>query len=142
MKALRAYVCRSESGVRQQKEARLGETKRPDDLMHEDEVYKKYPKLFADRELREARKAGLIRWYDLRKGPHYSDAQIMEYLDSQERTLCRLNAKLDQAKESPIVSSRSAPTGLAERRAATTSSIIGMTPLLEERAAKRLESET
>jgi len=50
----------------------------PKDLMYEDRVYEKYPGLFAERELREARKNGCIRWYDLRKGPHYTDSQIME----------------------------------------------------------------
>ena len=74
--------------------------KKPGDLMHEDRVYTKYPDLFADRELREARKAGEIRWFDLRKGPHYTDAQIMEYLESQERKLCHQpNEKLDPARE-------------------------------------------
>jgi hypothetical protein len=54
----------------------------PSDLMHEDQVYERYPGLFADRELREARKVGAIAWYDLRKGPHYTDADIMDYLAS------------------------------------------------------------
>jgi hypothetical protein len=115
---------------------------RPADLMHEDQVYEKYPGLFADRELREARKSGLIRWYDLRKGPHYTDEQIMEYLNSQEQFRCKANEKLDPARDNPTVSSRSEPTDLAGRKGASISSIIGMTPKLEEHAARQLESET
>lgn len=83
----------------------------PADLMHEDEVYQKYTGLFADRELREARKAGRIRWYDLRKGPHYSDAQIMEYLIKQERPICPKNAKLDPTRGSPAESSNTKASG-------------------------------
>lgn len=52
----------------------------PDELMHEDEVYKKYPSLFADRELKEARRGGLIRWYATRKGAFYSTLQLKDYL--------------------------------------------------------------
>jgi hypothetical protein len=120
----------------------LGESKRPDDLMHEDEVYEKYPRLFADRELREARKAGVIRWYDLRKGPHYTDAQIMEYLSRQERSPCPPNERLDPARDNPTASSRSAHSGSGGRRGATISSITGMTLGLEEHAARQLDSET
>lgn len=57
--------------------------KTPDDLMNEDEVYTRYPKKFADRELREARQKGLIDFYDLRKGPHYSEEQLAAYLETQ-----------------------------------------------------------
>ncbi len=57
--------------------------KSPDDLMTEDQVYERYPKKFADRELREARQKGLIDFYDLRKGPHYSEEQLAAYLETQ-----------------------------------------------------------
>jgi hypothetical protein len=97
----------------------------PADLMHEDQVYEKYPNLFIKRELREARKAGVIRWFDLRSGPHYTDAQIMEYLTSQERSLCQENAKLDPARDAPIVSSNTKASGWDSNRGhmATISSI-------------------
>lgn len=115
----------------------------PEDLMHEDEVYKKYGHLFAERELREARKQRLIGWFDLRKGPHYTAEQVMEYLRTREQKPCR--------KAQPLVdpaaggktrgSSRSESIGSGERADRSSSSIIGMTPRLEELAAERLESE-
>jgi hypothetical protein len=114
----------------------------PGDLMHEDRVYEKYRDLFADRELREARKTGLIRWYDLRKGPHYTEAQLMEYLRSKERGPCLPGGKVEETGVELTGSSRSGRTGLGSRRRPTSSSIIGMTPQLEERAAELLESET
>jgi len=115
----------------------------PDDLMHEDEVYQKYGRLLADRELREARKNGLIGWFDLRKGPHYTAEQVMEYLRTREKKPCQqarpLVEPVPNGKRS--ASSSSTNIGSGERKAPTSSSIIGMTPRLEELAAERLESE-
>jgi hypothetical protein len=95
----------------------------PGDLMHEDQVYERYPGLFAERELREARKAGRIPWYDLRKGPHFTDDQIMEYLQSQERALWQANAKLDPTRESPAVSSNIKASGSPSSPTASIASI-------------------
>jgi hypothetical protein len=110
----------------------------PEDLMHENEVYEKYPNLFADRELREARQQGLIGWYDTRKGPQYTKAQLMGYLHTKERAPCR-NEKLNEARESPRASSKSATTGSSTKRTATITPIAGMTPALEKSAAELLE---
>ena len=49
-------------------------------LLHEQEVMERYGRLFADRELRQARKNREIAWYDLRKGPFYTRDQLMDYL--------------------------------------------------------------
>lgn len=57
------------------------------DLMSETEVYKRFPNIFADKELREARQAGDIEWYNLRKGPHYSEDQLIAYVETKLRKL-------------------------------------------------------
>ena len=114
---------------------------RPDDLLHEDQVYERYKSLLADRELREARQKGQIEWYDLRKGPHYTVQQVMRYLDRHKKTLCGPQ-KLDPAKEAPTDSGRSEHTGSDERKVSKLFTITGMTPRLEELAAERLEQET
>ena len=56
-----------------------------DELLSERELYDLYGKLFADKELREARKSRMIGWYDLRKGPHYTRDQLLDYLKLRER---------------------------------------------------------
>lgn len=113
----------------------------PDDLLREDQVYERYGHLLAERELREARKAGHIEWYDLRKGPHYTIQQVMRYLDRQKQPLCD-NQRLDPAREPPSVSSKSESTGSAEKKASRPYIVTGMTQRLEERAASLLEQET
>jgi hypothetical protein len=108
------------------------------DLIHEDTVYERFPGVFATRELREARQAGLIQWYDLRKGPHYTEAQLMAYIQTKERKGCD-NGKLDPERESPPVSGRSENTGLPSRKPPRSGNIVGMTPALERYAADQLE---
>src|SRR5262245_58367226 len=120
---------------------RQGDTANPGDLIHENDVYDRFPGLFADRELREARQAGQIRWFDLRKGPHFTEVQLMEYLATKERMPCR-NEKLDEAKGSPRVSSKSGTTGSSTRKTATITPIAGMTPALERSAAELLDKQT
>jgi hypothetical protein len=51
-----------------------------EDMMHEDEVYERHGRLLVPGELQEARAAGLIDFFNLRKGPHYTPAQIIAYL--------------------------------------------------------------
>jgi hypothetical protein len=113
----------------------------PGDLCSEKDVMDRFGHLLTERELREARQAGRIGYYDLRKGIFYTEPQVMAYLALSEKAPCR-NAKLDPEKEAPLASSRSEPTGSGRRPGASISSIIGMTPRLEERAAERLERET
>lgn len=114
-----------------------------DDLMHEKEVEQTYGKILADRELREARQAGLIGWYDLRKGPHYTRQQIMDYLALREKKPCQTEPDVNKPLE-PVrasASSSSAATGSGRSPEAAPSRIIGMTRALEERAAKALDAE-
>lgn len=116
-----------------------------DDLMHEKDVEQKYGKILADRELREARQAGLIGWYDLRKGPHYTTKQVMDYLALREKKPCKtepdVNKPLVPEPVKPSASSSSAATGSGRSPAAAPSPIIGMTRALEERAARALDAE-
>jgi hypothetical protein len=111
------------------------------ELIHEDAVYERFPGVFATRELREARQRGLIKWYDLRKGPHYTEAQLMAYVQTKERSGCD-NAKLDPEKKSPPVSGKSVPSGLPSKKPPRSFSIVDMTPDLERYAADQLENET
>lgn len=121
----------------------------PSELISEAEVYKKYPNLFADRELREARKSGKIAFFNLRKGVYYSPDQIAAYLNSKVTIKCQNKLLSEDEKPSgpdegaagkSPASSKSATTGsTTPTREARSSTIAGMTPELEKRAAARLE---
>ena len=113
----------------------------PSDLMSEEKAYADYGHLFAERELREARKRGEISFFDLRKGPHYTPLQIMQYLFRRLKPACPANAPLRPEEKSPA-SSSSADTGSAAKSGRPSSTVIGMTPSLERRAASLLEAET
>ena len=90
------------------------------ELLHEDAVYERFGNLFADRELREARKGGKIGFYQTRKGPFYSKVQLSDYLKSMERTPCenrQLEPERNNApKERPNGFSKSETTGLVPRK--------------------------
>jgi hypothetical protein len=111
------------------------------DLLSEKDVMDRFGHLLTERELREARQAGTIGYYDLRKGIFYTPQQVMGYLARSEKTPCR-NAKLDPERDAPLASFKSETTGSGKRPAASISSITGMTPKLEERAAEQLGSES
>ena len=120
----------------------------PDALMHEDLVMELYGHLFADRELREARKARTIEWHDLRKGPHYTREQLSDYLRSKVKKKCETNSPIDTNRDvnngAPAKqrgSSKSEDTGSDLKKIPTLSSITGMTKAIEERAAVLLDSE-
>lgn len=85
----------------------------PDDLMTETQVYEKYKGLFADRELREARRSGQIEFYDLRKGVHYSPEQVTAYLNSKVKRKCK-NAKLDNDQEPETTSAPEKQSGFSK----------------------------
>jgi hypothetical protein len=108
------------------------------DLMHESDVYEKWPTLFADKELREARKAHSIEWFDLRKGPHYTEAQIITYLQRRIRKPCEQNQALAEENVNKDESSSSKDNGSSRSRTELTL-VHGMMPELEERAARALE---
>lgn len=69
----------------------------PDDLLTEDEIYRQYDGHFADRELRDARKRGEIRWINMRKGPRYLREYVSEYILNREQPLCAANPPLSRA---------------------------------------------
>lgn len=120
----------------------------PSDLISEADVYKRYPDLFADRELREARQRGQIAFFNLRKGVYYSPEQIAAYLNSKVTMKCK-NATLNEdgtkgqdaeaPEKSPGYSSSETSGSTTPTQKARSSTIVGMTPDLEKRAAARLE---
>jgi hypothetical protein len=59
------------------------------ELMSERDVYDRFPKVFADKELREARQNGEIEYYLLRMGPYYSEKQLIAYLEKRLRKPCQ-----------------------------------------------------
>lgn len=52
-------------------------------LYSEAEVQSLWGDIFATRELRRARQKGEISYYDMPKGPRYSEAQLVEYLETK-----------------------------------------------------------
>lgn len=116
------------------------------DLMSETEVYKRFPNIFADKELREARQAGDIEWYNLRKGPHYSEDQLIAYLNKRLRKPCQ-NRPL--APENPQQPETHAPgssktSGSGKRRGRPISIVTGMPPMENDDVliARALEQTT
>lgn len=121
----------------------MSESITPADLLSETEVYERFGKCLVNRELRLARKRGQIGWYDLRAGPHYSVAQVMDYLKLMERKPCpTTNDPLNDNVEEMDDCSPLATSGLAGKPVAIRSTNTGMTPELEELAARRLERMT
>ena len=121
------------------------------ELWSEKQVMERFGHLFADRELRLARKRGDIGWFALRKGPHYTPAQLWAYLQRRERKPCRANSPLvddvgsepeDEAPAKPTGSFRSTRIGSGTRRARMPSTTTGTTASLAALAARQLENET
>ncbi len=94
-----------------------------DALIHENRVYERWPGLFADKELREARQHRLIEWFDLRKGPHYTEAQLSAYLARRIQKPCEQSNVLEV--ESKPASSKSAANGSAKNKKAGLSIVTG-----------------
>ncbi len=67
----------------------MSELSKVDELMHEDDVLLKWPGRFACDELAIARKKQEIGWFLLRKGPHYTEPQIVAYLNSKLKAPCQ-----------------------------------------------------
>ena len=92
---------------------------------------------------------GLIEWHDLRKGQHHTGATLPINSDPGETKCHPSNAALDPQKpvlgaekEKKPASSNSATIGSDTKPGANSSSVIGMTKRLEERAAAQLDCET
>jgi hypothetical protein len=89
----------------------MSDIRKLDDLMSERQVYEKYKDLFADRELREARQSGLLEFFDLRKGPYYSEEQLAAYLSTKATRKCR-NEPLNDNGQSDQPAKRSGSSKL------------------------------
>ncbi|SRR5579883_3420041 len=111
-----------------------------DQLIHENEVYKKWPGIFADKELREARQRRAIEWFDLRKGPHYTEAQLAAYLAQRIQRPCEKTALLDV--ESEPASSKSEINGSGRNKKPGLSIVTGMTPEQAALLAGALKQKT
>jgi hypothetical protein len=99
-----------------------------DDLMHEKEVYERWKGRFAEDELKEARQSGRIEWFDLRKGPHYTEAQLLDYLETRKRVCQRarpLNPEQEQPEESQPNGSNSKGNGSDKKRRGGISIVTG-----------------
>lgn len=113
-----------------------------DELLNEREVYELYGKLLADKELREARQNGIISWYDLRKGPHYTRDQVLQYLKLKERSACQNQPlNLARAESGKQRESSNLVTIGSPRNQTATGPIAGMNPKLEKLAADQLDAE-
>lgn len=126
-----------------------GDPMNPDDLIHEKDVYERWGHLLADRELSEARKNGQIAFFNLRKGVHYTTADVMEYLKTRRVPACRAtNEPLDPSRPAPTdtgtppsASSSTGRNGSSGTRVVSFTGA-GTTARLEQRAADQLVSET
>ena len=99
-----------------------------DDLISEAEVNEKYKNIFAAGELREARQRSEIEYYALRKGVHYTEDQLIQYLNKRVKRPWQ-NAPLRAVPESgnPPVYSSSGTSGSGEKPGPQIFSDIGTT---------------
>jgi hypothetical protein len=108
-------------------------------LIKEAEVYQRFPGVFADRELRQARHAGRIQFYRLRTGTFYTEEQLADYIEQHRVNVCtdgspQFNELENEAGES---GSRSEANGSAKKAASGTAT--GMTPQQGAAVASLLE---
>jgi hypothetical protein len=80
-------------------------------LMSEKEVYDKYPHIFADKELREARQRGELEFFALRKGVFYTEDQLLAYLNQRRQKPCANRPLLVQESDNPPASGNSKTNG-------------------------------
>lgn len=111
-----------------------------DELIHETQVYERWPRLFADKELREARKRRLIEWFDLRMGPHYTETQLAAYLAQRIQKPCEKSEALEV--ESKPASSKSETNGSGRSKRAGLSIATGTTSEQSAFLAKAFEQRT
>jgi hypothetical protein len=107
------------------------------DLMSESEVYEKYPHIFADKELREARQTGELEFYKLRKGIFYREDQLIAYLEQRKQRPCPsrplFNSEIQSAE-----SGSTSNTGLAGRPDLRTITGTGISQRSQESAEDEL----
>lgn len=109
------------------------------ELIKESEVYARFPGLFADRELRQARHNGRIQFYRLRTGVFYTEEQLVDYIEQYRVDACTDGDPLYSEPENKAVEngSRSEANGSGKRTASGTA--IGMTPQQGAAVANLLE---
>ena len=108
-------------------------------LISEAEAYERYGHVLQDRELRQARKSGLIGYYVRRRRVLYREDELVEFV----------NAKLEGSYVEPCPkkkpenpSSDSDATGSTRSKDQPGSTVSGMTPELEKSAAALLRQQT
>lgn len=113
---------------------------RLDELMSEAEVYEKWPRLFVDKELRNARQARLIEWFNMRSGIYYTEAQLVAYLERKLQKSCEQSEALDV--ENKTASSKSGTNGSDKNKKPGLSIVTGMTKDESALVARALEQRT
>lgn len=111
------------------------------DLMSEDEVYKEYRHIFADKELREARQAGELEYYKLRKGIFYTEEQLLAYLEQRKQQPCQ-RKPLNLVESGSNPESGNTKTNGSAKKTARLTTIDTSTPEMNELVAKALERRT
>lgn len=121
----------------------MAELAKLEDLISEKEVYERY-KLFADRELLEARQSGELEFYKLRKGIYYTEAQLIAYLEKRKQQPWQNRPLAEPASESSNGSGNSKTSGSAKKPALRTITGAGtQAPELDgELVARALEHQT
>ena len=113
------------------------------DLILETDVYKRFPGLFVEDELRLARKRGEIAYYPRGRATYYTEADLVAYIKGRRVECQRMeNSPVDPERVVPRDSSRSVNTGSVMSLAGRRSTATSMTPELERLAENRLNSET
>lgn len=109
------------------------------DLISEKDVYERY-KLFADRELLEARQSGELEFYKLRKGVYYTEAQLIDYLEKRKQRPCQNRPLVEN--ESSSASGNSKTNGSVKKPALRTITATGTPEPEGELVARALERQT
>jgi hypothetical protein len=114
------------------------------DLISEKDVYEKYRHIFADRELLEARKAGELEFYKLRMGIHYTESQLIAYLEKRKQKPCQNRPLAEPESESSNEPGSSKTSGSGKRPALRTITATGTREkeLDDELVARALERQT
>lgn len=111
------------------------------DLISEKAVYERYGEIFAQHELREARNAGLLAHYHLRKGIFYTEGQLLAYIERRRQEPCE-NKLLVPEKDDPRASGNSKTSGSGASKKAALTIIDSGTQEMDELIARALGPRT
>ena len=110
-----------------------------EELMSEEMVYKRYGHLFVHKELREARQAGEIDFYDLRKGIFYTPRQLRDYLAQKKAGPCPLERpEAPEESANKDASSNSTTSGSRRKRGAHLTTVPGYAERPDESVGEAL----